>query len=186
MSYFLLNKSLASREGHTNSSSTTLTRTQLFLPYNLCWSNVNMHESIWLFWERETESNALNVTGLIAAAFNWTKPQKRLGQLRRGSSCHPVSPSVIYTVTASCGRHPKATYCEKDINLSHQLIIFLISWPRIPSQGKERARVSLGQTRNPPLALKNNQPWVVNMVEMSMNVNVLVCIIERLSQQSFK
>lgn len=36
MSYFLLNNSLASCEGHTNPSSTTLTRTQLFLPYNLC------------------------------------------------------------------------------------------------------------------------------------------------------
>lgn len=124
--------------------------------------------------------NALNVAGLIAVVFNWTKPQKRLRQPKRGSSCHPVSPSVIYTVTVSCGRHPKATYCGENINLSHQLIIFLISWPRLPSQGNETARVSLGQTRDSPLDLKtiNRESYrCKRMVEMSMNASALIFII---------
>lgn len=57
--------------------------------------------------------DASDVVGLIAVVFNLTKRQKRLRQLRRGSSCLPMSPSVIYTVTASYGRQQKATYCRK-------------------------------------------------------------------------
>lgn len=112
--------------------------------------------------------DASDVVGLIAVVFNLTKQQKRLRQLRLGSSCLPMSPSVIYTVTASYGRQQKATYCRKNINLSLQLIIFLISWPRLPSQGNDTAGVHLGQTHNsptaPPSKEKTSQTVTVNII----------------------
>lgn len=77
-------------------------------------------------------SDASDVVGLITVVFNLTKRQKRLRQLRRGSSCFPMSPSVIYTVTASYGRRQKATYCRKkhkSITSTHYLFNQLTQAP---------------------------------------------------------
>lgn len=115
------------------------------------WSNVDLHESGRPFWRPRVWFFRCCGSNRSGVSFN-KAPEK--AETTKTREQLPSNVTICYLYSYHLLRETAKGHIlqKKNINLSLQLVIFLISWPRLPSQGNDTARVHLGQTHNSPTA----------------------------------